>query len=300
MDISLKNIYSLSEFHAHEIMCQVRWPENKGESICPKCGCLESYFMQHRMKFKCKGCDHHFSVTSGTNFSSRKLSYSEIIGFVFLFVAGEKGTSSCHLSRIANVQQKTAWLFSKKLRSIIASEVQSQKLDGIVEIDGATFGGHRRHANINHDYSGSFKRYTVKKVKDRRVITIMKQRGGRTVPFVGRKESDALECIKETVSHDAIIQADESRAWDSLLKLYEMMRIKHDYAFSANMACTNNAESFFSQMRKAQNGTFHKIGGDNLQEYACEVAWKRDHTELTQIEKTKKILELCLNKEIAA
>jgi len=300
MNLTLKQIYAMSEIEAHESFCQVRWAGSDGEAICQKCGHLESYFMPSRMKFHCKGCGHHFSVTSKTIFAGRKLSYSELLGFVFLFATAKKGMSSLQLARTMSVQSRTAYNLSNKIRKAILNEVQSQKLSGIVEIDGATFGGHRRHANINHDYNGSFKRFTVKNTKNKRVITIMKQRGGRTVPFVGKKESDALDTIIKTVDTNAIIQADESRAWDSLLRLYDMMRIKHDYAFSANMACTNNAESFFAQMRKAQNGTFHQISGEKMNLYACEIAWKRDHTELSPADQTKRLLNICLDESMAA
>jgi len=300
MNISLRDIYSINDEQAHQILRSRRWNDNDGNPVCPKCGCPDYYDLATRQVYKCKGCHHQYSVTSGTWFSGRKISPSEIIGIVFLFATAKKGISSCQLSRTVSIDQKSAYYINEKIRKAIMLEVQSQKLDGIVEIDGATFGGHRRHANMAQDFSGAFKRYTIKKTKNRRVITIMKQRGGRTVPFIGFKESDALEAITKTVSSGAIIQADEARAWDGLLRLYDMMRIKHSYAFSSNQACTNNAESFFAQMRKAHSGTFQQISGDKWDQYACEIAWKRDHTKLSAIEQTAKILDLCLQQKEAA
>ena len=42
-------------------------------------------------------------------------------------------------------------------------------------------------------------------------------------------------------------------------------------------ACTNNAESFFSRMRRAEIGTHHSIAGPYLSAYASEMAWREDH-----------------------
>ena len=43
-----------------------------GEPVCPRCGCVATYTYAIRKLFKCKGCNHQFSVTSGTIFASRQ------------------------------------------------------------------------------------------------------------------------------------------------------------------------------------------------------------------------------------
>ena len=53
-------------------------------------------------------------------------------------------------------------------------------------------------------------------------------------------------------------------------------RINHSVAFSDEGACTNQAESYFSRLRRAEIGTHHKISG-YLQAYANEMAWREDH-----------------------
>ena len=46
------------------------------QPFCPRCGCVGVYTFKTRALFKCKACDHQFSVTSGTIFASRKLPIS--------------------------------------------------------------------------------------------------------------------------------------------------------------------------------------------------------------------------------
>lgn len=41
--------------------------------------------------------------------------------------------------------------------------------------------------------------------------------------------------------------------------------------------CTNQAESYFSRLRRAEIGTHHHISGRYLHSYANEMAWREDN-----------------------
>jgi hypothetical protein len=74
----------------------------------------------------------------------------------------------------------------------------------------------------------------------------MRERGGRTLPFVCARERDGIPAIRRYIPIGAVVHADESAAWDTLHALYDMRRINHSVAFSKDGACTNQAESYFS------------------------------------------------------
>ena len=78
---------------------RLRWPETDGELVCPKCGCLDHYNIATRRRFKCAGCGTQFSVTSGTIFASRKLSFMDLCGGIAIFVNAAKGLSALQLGR---------------------------------------------------------------------------------------------------------------------------------------------------------------------------------------------------------
>jgi hypothetical protein len=44
--------------------------------------------------------------------------------------------------------------------------------------------------------------------------------------------------------------------------------------------CTNQAESYFSRLRRAEVGTHHHIAGPYLNAYANEMAWREDHRRI--------------------
>ena len=52
--LSLKAVFTMGEDKAYETFCKMRWPETDGEAVCPRCGCVESYDIATRRKFKCK------------------------------------------------------------------------------------------------------------------------------------------------------------------------------------------------------------------------------------------------------
>lgn len=72
-DLSLMKLFNMDEDEAFENFKTVRWSDTHGEPVCPACGnCNEHYFLKTRKQFRCKECNHTFSVTSGTIFASHK------------------------------------------------------------------------------------------------------------------------------------------------------------------------------------------------------------------------------------
>jgi len=126
--LSLTQVFRMSDEQAYETFCHLRWPETDGEAVCPKCGCTETYNIMSRRRFKCVACYHQFSVTSGTIFASRKLSFVDLLAAIVIFVNGAKGVSALQVSRDLCVQYKTAFFLSHKLREAMALEVQNVAL----------------------------------------------------------------------------------------------------------------------------------------------------------------------------
>jgi hypothetical protein len=65
--------------------------------------------------------------------------------------------------------------------------------------------------------------------------------------------------------------------WNALEGRYSMKPINHQLSYRDAGACTNQAESFFSRLRRAEQGHHHHIAGVYLARYAQESAWREDH-----------------------
>jgi transposase-like protein len=277
--LSLKAVFMMGEDEAYKTFCDMRWPETGGEAVCPRCGCVESYAITTRRKFKCVGCEHQFSVTSGTIFASRKLSFTDLLAAIVIFVNGAKGVSALQVGRDLDVQYKTAFILSHKLREAMALVQRGRQLNGIVEIDGGYFGGYVKPENRAEDRKD--RRLKSNRSGKRQCVVIMRERKGRSLAFIVRNEGDAVPFVRDHVGTLTTIHADEGAGWDALHAGWDTKRVNHSVAFKDEGACTNQAESYFSRLRRMEVGTHHHIAGPYLSQYAGEAVWREDHRRVS-------------------
>ncbi len=98
--------------------------------------------LRHAASSSARACYHQFSVTSGTVFASRKLSFGDILYAIAIFTNGAKGISALQLSRDVDVNPKTAFVLATNSGNPSLRYMSAQNLSGEVEIDGAYFGGY--------------------------------------------------------------------------------------------------------------------------------------------------------------
>jgi hypothetical protein len=58
-------------------------------------------------------------------------------------------------------------------------------------------------------------------------------------------------------------------------------RINHEWAYSDEGVCTNDVESFFSRVRRAEIGIHHHIAGPYFASYVAEMAWREDNRRVS-------------------
>jgi hypothetical protein len=146
---------------------------------------------------------------------------------IAIFVNGVKGHSALQLSRDLNCQYKTAFVLSHKLREAIEAEHRKIKFNDTAakEIDGAYFGGSIKPKNVAAERID--RRAAEEQTGKRQVVVVMRERKGRTLPFIFARESDAVPTIRQHIPFGSAVHADESRSWDVLHAHYDMHRINH-------------------------------------------------------------------------
>ena len=108
----------------------------------------------------------------------------------------------------------------------------------------------------------------------------MRERKGRTLAFACDHEGKALATIHARVKPGSTIFADEAACWDGLHARFETRRVNHSVMFFDKGVCTNQAESYFSRLRRMEIGTHHHISGRYLHQYANEAAWREDNRRI--------------------
>src|SRR4051812_32532197 len=192
--LSLATVARMSDEEAFNAFKLIRWSDTKGEPVCPRCGCLDSYGYQTRKLFKCKGCDHQFSVTSGTIFASRKLPVRDYLLAIAIFVNGAKGHSALQLSRDLDCQYKTAFVMAHKIREAMGSDVHDEEISGTVEIDGAYLGGYVNPGNMKENRRD--RRRSENRTGKRQVVVVIRERNGTTLPFVVKSEAQGVDIVR--------------------------------------------------------------------------------------------------------
>ena len=81
------------------------------------------------------------------------------------------------------------------------------------------------------------------------------------------------------MSRRAQLHADGGSWWDDLHLAYaDFKRINHKEAYYTPDSHTNNAENFFSVLRRAERGTYHHIAHPTyFPAYCEESAWRQNH-----------------------
>lgn len=295
--LSLKAVFRMGEDKAYETFRAMRWADTDGEAVCPRCGCTETYDIATRRRFKCVACYHQFSVTSGTIFASRKMSFTDLLAAIVIFVNGAKGIAALQLSRDLDCQYKTAFVLTHKLREAMAREQAGRQLNGVVEIDGAYFGGYVKPENQKADRKDL--RLKLNRSGKRQCVVIMRERNGKSLPFIVRNEGDAVPYVRDHVGTLTTIHADEGSGWDALHAGWDTKRVNHSVSFYDEGACTNQAESYFSRLRRMEVGTHHHIAGPYLNAYAQEASWREDNRRVDNGKQTAMVLDAALASNVS-
>jgi transposase-like protein len=278
-------VASVARMPAEEVertFVRLRWQDNDGNAYCPHCGCTTVYMARRpngAPRWRCKACRKDFSVTSGTLFAFHKMPLRAYLMAVAIFCNEVKGKSMLALSRDLGTQYKTAFVLAHKMREAMACEVRQTAVGGEgkrAEVDGGYFGGYVKPANKRENRRD--RRLRQNQSGKRKVVVVIRERGGRTLPGVFRSEGEALNFIRRSVPASTELYADEAGSWNELHARYTLHRINHQEVYSLpGEVYTNNAESFFSRMRRAEIGHHHHVAGPYLIRFAQEAAWREDH-----------------------
>lgn len=281
----------MSEKQAESVFTAIRFAAKGGKPFCVWCDCevvypitrmvknRKTYKVTERRIFKCKKCLKQFSVTSGTTFHGRKLSFKKIMIAILLFANGAAGTAAMRVRRDIRCNYKTAWLAFHKLRESMTDYLAGRgKLSGVVEADSTVFGGSVRKANRVVDRKTQPRRHMDKVVR----VSVLRERGpgGRVVPFLG-DESALAKAIDGLVEHTAEVIVDEHPAWNDLFAKFKVRQINHSVQLSdLRGTSTNLVESHFARFKRMIRGTYCNISEQYAHAYNGECSWREEHRRI--------------------
>ena len=265
-------------------IAKTRWPNG---AWCPYCGSvnIQSGAAHKTMPYRCRDCRKRFSVKTGTVMQSSKLGCQVWVLASYLLTTGLKGQASMKLHRDLGVTQKTAWHLAHRIRETWKRE--HGLFSGPTEADETYMGGLRK--NMSKARRNELKgRGTVGKaiiagVKDRKT-------GKISATVVEAADAKTLQAfIQGRVAEGATVYTDEASAYKGMP--FEHEAVNHSVGeYVRGMAHTNGIESFWSMLKRAHKGTYHKMSHKHLDRYVKEFAGRHGIRERDTIDQMHTIV----------
>ena len=263
------------------------WPV--GERYCGKCGSTRTREVPNAkpMPYWCTDCRSYFSVRTGTPIARSNISLRNWAIAIYLCLTNLKSVSSMKLQRDIGVSQPTAWFMLHRIREAWAGE-NGEPFDGPVEVDETYFGGKRKNMSKakRKELAG-----TGRGAVGKTAVVGMKDRDSNMVTARVVDETDAHTLqgfVGDHAAEGATVYTDDHGGYQGMP--FEHETVKHSVGeYVSGMAHTNGIESFWSMLKRAHKGTFHKISPKHLQRYVSEFAGKhnvRDSGTLAQMRDT--------------
>ena len=255
-----------------------RWPDGR---FCPDCGSTNTVAVKNRkpMPYRCRDCRGHFSVRKGTVMQSSKVGFQKWAIALYMMTTGLKGTSSMKVYRELGIRQGTAWFLMQRIREGFV-EGSGRPFPGPVEVDETYFGG--REGNKHAHKKKRLGRGGIGKA----VIAGAKDRATNKVRAEVVEATDAKTLQGFVANHaapGATVYTDEAAAYKGMPFTHESVR--HGTGeYVRHMAHINGMESFWSMLKRAHKGTFHKISEKHLQRYVNEFSGRHNVRDADTIE----------------
>ena len=287
------------EAAAYRYMERLRW---NGEASCPHCHSTEVTYlnpengssrktrtgaMSARRVWQCRGCRKQFSVLTGTVMHGTRVSVRIWLFVIFEMVANKNGVAEAEIARRYGLCNRTAWHLLHRIREAMGN-------DGL-----AMLGGEGHVIVADETYVGGSLKSMNNKARKRlesvpvtpgsreggpgwnkaSVLTLIDTTTGesrsRVVPDVTGKTLRKVIADQVYMS-GSTLHTDESKSYNAVASefaAHETVNHKDgEYARYRNgkVITSNQAENFFSQLKRSLDGTHHHVSRKHLHRYLGE------------------------------
>ena len=294
---------------AEKWLVKQRWPDGVG---CPKCGSLNIQERKTRkpQPYRCRDCRRDFSVKTDSLMHSSPLGCQTWVFAIYLVTTSLKGVSSMKLHRDLKISQKSTWHLLHRIRENFHD--QNIPFSGPVEADETYMGGKRKNMSKAKRKqikgSGSVGKTAVVGVKNRpsnevrgKFISNTFAASSSPIPsrqvhlqylrgkFISNTKGATLRSfVLDNTKPGTKIYTDEALAYK---RLPNQEAVRHaSFEYVRGQVHTNGVESFWSMLKRAHTGTFHKMSPKHLQRYVNEFAGRHDLRELDTMEQMESIV----------
>ena len=236
--------------------------------VCPNCESEDTHEASHaKMPYRCRACKRYFSVKTETVMAQSPIPLQKWAYAIYLDVTSLKGVSSMKLHRDLDITQKTAWFMQQRIREAFATEGPQVLFEGPVEVDETYVGGkaknmHARQRREKITGRGPVNKTAVVGAKDRATGQVAAQ-------VVDSVDAETLVGFVDShAGSDAMVYTDGATVYRGRKNHEAVHHSVGEYV--RGKAHTNGVESFWSMLKRAHQGTFHRLSAKHLHRYVAE------------------------------
>ena len=275
------------------------WPD--GEIACMLCGSCNAYRVKSGkpMPYRCRDCKRYFSLKKGTAMEKSPLPLRIWGWAIYLELTNLKGVSAMKLHRDLGVSYPTAWFMLHRIREAFADI--APVFDGTVEVDEAYFGGKRanmsnaKRKELEGTGRGPVTMTAVVAAKDRETKQVVAK-------VIDRTDAETLQgFVDRHATQDATLYTDDASAYKGSGREHET--VKHSAAeyvryLEGATIHTNGVESFWSMLKRAHKGVYHRLSAKHLQRYVSEFAGRQNIRELDTLSQIQHVVAAMVGKRL--
>lgn len=282
------SILSADHFHdeaaAYRFVEAIVWPNGP---TCPHCGNADAARIysitgeKARIGLRtCGDCRKQFTVKVGTIFESSHVPMCKWLQAMHLLCSSKKGISSHQLHRLLDVQYKTAWFMSHRIREAMRSGSLALPMggdgsSGIVEAD-ETFIGRKKGAPVKRAYH------------HKNAVLSLVERGGDVRSFHVDKADSAtiMPIVRENIAKEAKVMTDEAKYYSKIGDEFaEHGSVNHGAGeYVRGDAHTNTLEGYFSIFKRGMKGIYQHCDERHLHRYVGEFDFRYNNRSARGVE----------------
>jgi transposase-like protein len=293
------------EAAAYLYLENLRWGDTP---VCPHCGSVAShYFLKprgddgrktrtgkvtHRRLWKCKDCRKQFSVLTGTIFHGSKIAIRTWLFVIFEMCASKNGVSSREIERKYKLTPKAAWFLLHRIREGMKRDGDSPMFTGTVLADETYIGPNPknmpRKVRAGRDFYARDHKTPV-------VSVVHPETGEVRSQVVPNVHVPTLRGVLERHVDlpNTTLVTDSAPVYTKIgwkAADHQVVNHKMSQYVTRTGASTNQAEGYFSQLKRSIDGTFHHVSVDHLDRYLAEFDYRYSTRKMSDTQRVQRLM----------
>jgi transposase-like protein len=243
------------------------WPHGP---VCPRCNGMDriTTVKGGRMGLRrCGPCKRQFTVTVGTVFESSHVPLHQWLQVVYMMCSSKKGVSSHQVMRTLDVQYKTAWFMTHRIREAMAGGKLPQ------------IGGSGKVVEADETYIGRKEGTTKKRGHGhKRTVVALVERGGevRTFHVQNANAATVTSLLRTNADRASRLMTDESGIYMAVGTEYAGHEsVNHsEKEYVRGETHTNTVEGYFGLFKRGFQGIYQHCAEKHLHRYLSEYEFR--------------------------